>query len=129
MKHKILSLAILATAIGCTHSDDDATVDATPPPPAFEGQVDKSLLGKWGTANGSSQLEMTEDGKVHMTGVAHTPKGDQKIDQMMEWKCNGDRLLFKPDSGAIQQYKFSVEKDQLTLKTSKTSTIYSKSKS
>ncbi|MBI1334310.1 MAG: hypothetical protein JST12_07365 [Armatimonadetes bacterium] len=126
MKRILVPILILSAVVGCSNPDDEVVTAPTQATVPFEGSVDKKLVGSWSNDDKSQNLDMKEDGTVHIHGFANTPKGKQEINDDMEWKADGEKLLFKAKTGVVQQYKMSMDKDGLELKTSKTTTKYKK---
>lgn len=130
MKHAQIAIVVLfAAAIGCNGGEEETANAPVIPKVAFEGTLDKQVVGNWAQQGGSQNCDISEDGKAHMTGTVNTPGGPQKIDEQMEWKVNGKKLIFKSiGKDLIQQYNFEVAGDTMTLSTSKMKMVYNRKK-
>jgi len=130
MKFKAIGLFVIlgCSLVGCTPTEEEPEANGTPPPQRFEGSIDKRLVGIWTNPDGSQKLTMKEDGSAAMTGFVNTPGGKKELNEAMEWKADATKLSFKMKDGAVQKYAFSLDKNELLLKTAKTSTVYKKSK-
>jgi hypothetical protein len=116
----LAAVALLFTSgilAGCSNPDvaEDESVVAAPPKIAFEGKIDPAYVGTWITANKTSTLVLTAEGKADMTNVA-VGRGTTKAKG--QWKISGTDLLFKVEdpNSYVSRYAAELKKDSLRLK-------------
>ncbi|MBN9503216.1 MAG: hypothetical protein BGO01_19755 [Armatimonadetes bacterium 55-13] len=124
------ALSILSAwiIVGCGEPEANSP-EPVAPQIAFEGKVDPSYAGIWITADKTSTLELSKDGKANMTNVA-VGRGTSKA--AGEWKISDKNLLFKvegPES-YVSRYAAELKGDILHLKqkASKLDVEYKRSK-
>lgn len=105
----LLGGAVLCLA-GCAASGSEEVTST--PVSTFEGETKPEFVGDWKTANGNSQMTLTEDGTATMVNVA---PGRGKTNVSGKWRVQGAELLIRTN-GAVTRYQASLKGDELHLK-------------
>lgn len=106
----VLSLSVL----GCKKDDSEELTDTTPKV-MFEGKPDSKFVGVWKTEDGISVYNLDKSGSYKMDSKIPT-RGKPILSHLTgNWTVNGDRMLFKDQSGNVAGYGFALKGDKLTL--------------
>ncbi|RYG34725.1 hypothetical protein EON81_14810 [bacterium] len=89
------ALAAAVLAVGCQKSEEEEFEPAiVPKTVAFEGKLDAKYVGIWGTADGSSTLDLKDDGAVKIGSVTSSQKGKSTSSVEGKWLASDGNLLF-----------------------------------
>jgi hypothetical protein len=118
MLRPLLSVTFLVTCaalstVGCNKEDLD---EVEKPPLAFEGKPEPKFAATWKTPDGNSTYQFADDGKYILDSLVSV-KGQSRMKTHSEgeWKVNGDRMLFRDQSGNVVPYAYEMKDKTLTL--------------
>jgi hypothetical protein len=104
----------LSVGLG-TGCEPEESAPTGPPPVAFVGKVDESLVGTWKTENKKSTYDISKDGAYKLEATITTPGGKMDTKSSGQWLVNGDLLLFKDEKGNVAKYLWKLDGKKLTL--------------
>jgi hypothetical protein len=105
----ILALCCAACSQQTAAVEEDSS--KLPPQHAFEGQVNKDLVGEWKSKGGESLMELREDGSSTFETKVATPGGAQQVKVDGKWLAKDATLMIQDASGPqtkVIAYTFKV---------------------
>lgn len=104
----LIATTVALGLVGCNQPEDDTAPAFVPKTVVFEGELDPRFFGSWKGANGTSNMELAEDGTVKMaTTIAH--QGGSSTNAIEgKWRFSSGSLIFQygKDSTTV---KYPVE--------------------
>ena len=115
----VAALAAAVASLGCQKADDEYAPAVKPKTFTFEGKVDTHYVGNWGTADGSSNLDIEKDGELKIETVTNSVTGKSVGHISGNWLTEGKSLMFRYSVGSqaptVLKYTASIAGNVLTL--------------
>jgi hypothetical protein len=112
-------LVVLGAALaGCHNEEANLEPGFVPKTHVFEGAVDEKYVGVWISTDGTSTLDMANDGALKIVTLTPTPSGKAKNEVAGKWLASDGSVLFQygDEKKGITVLKYNAKLDGGTMK-------------